>query len=114
MTSWINTVGHLHDELKETPKQPNSKSLPTLLDSYLQWVRNQEHRHKEKTWIRRTAASRASKEERASLARSEGQDGEGIRGSQGRREPSQGGAEKISDQLLPLLIGTGKFLPPAR
>ena len=43
-------------------------------------------------------------EERASLARSEGQDGEGIRGSQGRREPSQGGADKISDKLLPLLI----------
>ena len=49
-------------------------------------------KHKEKTCIRRTAASKASKEERASLARSDGQEGEGMRGNQGRREPSQGGA----------------------
>ena len=55
----------------------------------------------------RTPASKASKEERASLARSEGQDGEGMRGSQGRRDPSQGGAEKIYDILSPLF---GSFL----
>ena len=29
------TMGYLHDELKETPEQPNSKSLPALLNSYL-------------------------------------------------------------------------------
>ena len=49
-------------------------------------------KHKGKTCIRRTAASKASKEERASLARSDGQEGDGMRGNQGRREPSQGGA----------------------
>ena len=35
----------------------------------------------------------ARKEEMESLARREGQEGEGMRGSQGRRELSQGGAE---------------------
>ena len=54
--------------------------------------------------MRRTPASKASKEERASLARSDGQDGEGMRGSQGRREPSQGGAEKEPDLVCP--VGT--------
>ena len=53
--------------------------------------------------MRRTPASKASKEERASLARSDGQDGEGMRGSQGRREPSQGGAEKEPD-LVSVLV----------
>ena len=36
----------------------------------------------------------ARKEEMESLARREGQEGEGMRGSQGRRELSQGGAEE--------------------
>ena len=35
----------------------------------------------------------ARKEEMESLARREGQEGEGMRGSHGRRELSQGGAE---------------------
>ena len=35
----------------------------------------------------------ARKEEMESLAKREGQEGEGMRGSQGRRELSQGGAE---------------------
>ena len=52
--------------------------------------------------MRRTPASKASKEERASLARSDGQDGEGMRGNQGRREPSQGGAEKEPDLVCPV------------
>ena len=29
------TIGHLHDQLKETPKQPHSKPLSALLDGYL-------------------------------------------------------------------------------
>ena len=43
--------------------------------------------------MRRTPAIMARKEEIESLARREGQEGEGMRGSHGRRELSQGGAE---------------------
>ena len=43
--------------------------------------------------MRRTPAIMARKEEMESLARREGQEGEGMRGSQGRMELSQGGAE---------------------
>ena len=43
--------------------------------------------------MRRTPAIMARKEEMESLARREGQEGEGMRGSHGRRELSQGGAE---------------------
>ena len=36
------TMGYLHDELKDTPKQPNSKPLPTFLYSNLKNIMQQQ------------------------------------------------------------------------
>ena len=44
--------------------------------------------------MRRTPEIMAKNEEMESLAKRVGQEGEGMRGSQGRRELNQGGAEE--------------------